>query len=79
MCNAACIEFGKRHLREKDIRGKSVIEVGALDVNGSLRSVVQTFGPGNYIGVDIKEGRGVDLICEHPRFSAVSGPGHLTR
>jgi hypothetical protein len=40
MCNAACIRFGKAQLSKDDIRMKRVIEVGALDLNGSLRGVV---------------------------------------
>jgi SAM-dependent methyltransferase len=64
MCRKACIDFGKSCLREDDIKGKSVIEVGALDVNGSLRSTVESFAPGSYIGVDIQTGPGVDIICD---------------
>lgn len=63
MCNQACIEFGKSNLRAEDIRHKSVIEVGSLNVNGSLRSIVDAFAPHSYIGVDIQMGPGVDKIC----------------
>ena len=64
MCNTACIEFGKVHLTKEDVRGKSVIEVGSLDVNGSLRSIAEAFDPSSYTGVDIQMGRGVDLVCD---------------
>ena len=50
--------------KEKDIRGKSVIEEGALDFNGSLRPIVENFSPSSYIGVDIEAGPGVDQICD---------------
>ena len=64
MCNKTCIDFGKAHLAEEVIKGKSVIEVGSLDVNGSLRQVAAAFAPSSYIGVDIQMGRGVDQVCK---------------
>lgn len=63
MCNKSGIEFGRKNLKEEDIRNKSVIEVGSLDVNGSLRPIVEAFHPHSYIGVDICKGQGVDLVC----------------
>ena len=64
MCNEACIEFGRAILQEEEIRGKSVIEVGSMDVNGSLRPTVEAYGPKRYIGVDFQMGPGVDLVCD---------------
>jgi len=63
MCHKSCIDFGKRIIREEYIKNKSVIEVGSTDINGSLRSIVELFGPSEYIGVDIQNGPGTDRIC----------------
>jgi SAM-dependent methyltransferase len=63
MCTESCIDFGKKCIKEEDIRGKSVIEVGSFDINGSLRPVAQALGSSSYIGVDIEFGPGVDQIC----------------
>ena len=63
MCNPACLAYGEAQLSEADIRGKRVIEVGARNVNGSLRKYVEQFGPSSYVGVDIEAGRGVDEVC----------------
>ena len=63
MCNASCIIFGVDSLKQKEIRGKRVIEVGSYDVNGSLRSIVQDLKPKEYVGIDIVEGPGVDVVC----------------
>lgn len=64
MCNRACLTFGQAHLSREEIRGKDVIEVGARDVNGSLRRDLEAFGPRRYLGVDIEMGPGVDEICD---------------
>jgi predicted O-methyltransferase YrrM len=63
MCNPACIAFGRKQLRAGDVAGKDVLEVGSFDVNGSLREVVESLGPKQYLGVDLRPGPGVDEIC----------------
>jgi SAM-dependent methyltransferase len=63
MCNKACLDFGEANLSEKDVKGKRIIEVGARDVNGSLRSIAERHQPAEYIGVDIESGPGVDEVC----------------
>lgn len=63
MCNAACVKFGIDYLNKSDIYGKRVIEIGSLDINGSLRTDIEKYEPKEYIGVDIKKGPGVDIIC----------------
>ena len=64
MCNAYCISFGAINLKPEEVKGKRVIEVGSYDVNGSLRSLVESYYPAEYIGVDIAEGPGVDVISK---------------
>lgn len=63
MCNPACIDFGARVVSADDVRGKRVIEVGSMNVNGSLRATIEALGPARYIGVDLGEGPGVDEVC----------------
>ncbi|MCO4095146.1 MAG: class I SAM-dependent methyltransferase [Acidovorax sp.] len=41
--------------------GGKVLEVGSLDINGSVRSF---FAADRYIGVDVAEGPGVDEVCQ---------------
>jgi len=60
LCSKSCIDFGKKVLREDDIRGKTILEVGSRNVNGSLRDICMEFNPKEYIGIDIEEGSGVD-------------------
>ena len=64
MCNAYCVLFGALNLKKEEIQGRKVIEVGSRDANGSLRPLLESFKPEQYIGVDIIKGRGVDVICK---------------
>ena len=63
MCNAYCVLFGALNLKKEEIQGRKVIEVGSLDVNGSLRPILESFKPKQYVGVDIIKGRSVDILC----------------
>ena len=42
-------------------RGARVLEVGSLDINGSVRDL---FSDCDYTGVDLALGPGVDLACQ---------------
>jgi len=42
-------------------KGTKVLEVGSLNINGSVR---QFFEPDQYIGCDLGEGAGVDIVCQ---------------
>lgn len=63
MCTQSCLDFVREHLTKLEVRGRSVLEVGALDVNGSARSLVTRHGPASYTGVDMQAGPGVDEVC----------------
>lgn len=64
MCSPAVIEFARSVLTESEVEGKRVIEVGALDVNGSVRPIIESYRPAVYVGIDIQMGPGVDVICD---------------
>lgn len=74
MCNLSCLEFGHDNLTPSDIRGKSVIEVGSRNINGSLRPFVESLAPASYLGVDMVSGGGVDEVCEAGRLVERFGP-----
>jgi SAM-dependent methyltransferase len=44
-----------------------VLEVGSLDINGSVR---QFFTGCDYIGIDLGQGRGVDIVCQGQDYDA---------
>lgn len=47
-----------------DAVGKTVVDIGSRDVNGSLRQVCPAAA--NYIGVDFEPGDGVDVVLDDP-------------
>ncbi len=73
MCNNACIDFARKNIGGVEIGGKSVIEVGSLNVNGSLRPIIEILRPAKYVGVDLALGRGVDVICNGEDLVKVFG------
>jgi hypothetical protein len=45
------------NIHEADVKGKRVLEVGAYNVNGSMREYCLNFKPSEYIGVDLTAGQ----------------------
>lgn len=48
-------------------KNKNVLDVGSLDINGNNRYM---FTDCNYIGIDLGEGRNVDVVCEGQHYDA---------
>ena len=62
MCNVQCLEFARRAIVKADIENRDVLEVGSFDYNGSVKRIVDEYGPVSYLGVDITVGPGVDEV-----------------
>jgi len=56
--------FIDSHATKDNFYGKSVIEVGAYDVNGSPRTLITPLQPSVYISTDMRAGKGVDVVCD---------------
>lgn len=63
MCNPDCINWCAGNLSRAEVAGERVLEVGSLNVNGSLRQTIELLGPLDYIGLDVVKGPGVDVVC----------------
>jgi SAM-dependent methyltransferase len=61
-------------VRAEEIRDKAVLEVGACNVNGSVRGYVESLAPGRYLGVDLESGPGVDEVCRAEELVERYGP-----
>ena len=63
MCHGSCLKFSSKHLTDSLCSDKRILDVGSHNTNGSPRTAIMPFKPSEYIGVDIMEGKEVDLIC----------------
>jgi len=63
------MDFLKRELKSSEIEGFELLEVGAQDVNGSPREVIEPLRPRKYVGVDFTKGKGVDVVLDVAKLS----------
>src|SRR5438046_8138594 len=73
VCNAACILFGFRSISASEVAGKRCLEIGSADRNGSLRPIIESYHPREYIGIDVEPGPGVDRVAEAGKIARVFG------
>lgn len=69
MCHPSVLSYISRAIPPDEVRGRWVLDVGACDVNGSARSVLQPYGPAEYTGVDVAPGLGVDVVVNCERLA----------
>ncbi len=59
------LEFFINHTEPSDFNDKRILEVGSRYVNGSVRPYILKFSrPESYVGVDIEEGKFVDIVLD---------------
>jgi glycosyltransferase involved in cell wall biosynthesis len=73
--HASVLGFFVSVLGSSEVRGKSVLEVGSGDVNGSVRPIVEARNPAFYLGVDMTEGPGVDKVLDATKLTEELEPG----
>lgn len=75
MCRGLVIEFFFENTTVEEFRGKKVLEIGSRYVNGSVRPFVERFlMPASYVGIDIEQGRYVDLVVPVGQLVSRFGP-----
>lgn len=67
------MQFVARVISQKDIEGKYVLEVGSRNVNGSVRPYIMSLNPKTYIGIDLVNGRDVDIVMNADRILEIFG------
>lgn len=63
MCHESVIAWAGSVLTPTITTGRTVVEVGSYDVNGTVRPVIEPHAK-SYLGVDIMDGPGVDVVCD---------------
>ena len=71
----SAMAFACPALTAGDVAGRSVLEAGSLNVNGSVRGHVESLGPASYRGTDMRPGPGVDVVCDAADLPARFGAG----
>lgn len=64
MANVSCIVFAVINVSREEVKEKRIIEVGSYDVAGSLRPIIESWKPAEYIGIDLEMGPGVDIVLK---------------
>lgn len=60
----SCLDFVRKVLKEEEVKGRKILEVGSKNINGTVRSIFEDLGCSQYIGIDKEAGDGVDLIID---------------
>ena len=71
MCHSSVHEFFRAEMSASDVAGRTVLEVGSRDVNGTVRPLLAALGARAYVGVDVAAGPGVDRLCDVASLAAV--------
>ncbi len=77
MCSTSSLIFCLSNVAPAEVVGKRVLEVGSLNVNGSVRAVLEHWGPSEYIGIDAVDGEGVDRVADITALSDIFPHGHF--
>jgi SAM-dependent methyltransferase len=61
-----------KEVTETKLSKNHVLEIGSLDINGSVRSLFDELvrDGGSYLGIDVQEGPGVDLVADASVYSS---------
>jgi hypothetical protein len=73
MCHPSVLEWVSKTLTLDDVFDRSVIEVGALNVNGSVRPMIEEMGARTYLGTDVQMGPGVNHVIDAATLPRIYG------
>lgn len=62
--HGSVMQYLRNKVTKAEIQGKSVLEIGSYNVNGTARDVIVPFAPKQYLGIDQGPGPGVDRVLD---------------
>ncbi|MCC5833749.1 MAG: class I SAM-dependent methyltransferase [Opitutales bacterium] len=68
------IVFTAKMLTPEKVKGRRIIDVGSCDFNGSIRPLLESYSPVEYMGIDVLEGPSVDRVMDANDMVEVFGP-----
>ena len=57
-------KYTKQVITKDIVKGQDVLEVGSMNVNGSIRPHIMSLSPNSYIGLDFRSGPEVNLVLD---------------
>jgi len=60
--HASVHQFFKDHTKAEMFKAKKILEVGSLDINGSVKPFIMQSSPESYLGIDFMGGSMVDKV-----------------
>lgn len=66
--------FVSKAISKKDIKAAEILEIGSYNINGSTRNIFELLEPNRYVGIDIKKGENVDVVCKIEDILLKFGP-----
>ena len=57
-----------KKMHPDNFKNAQILEIGSLDVNGSIRDRKELFEDCEYLGIDLRAGKDVDLVVDYTRF-----------
>lgn len=62
--HGSVMQYLRSKVAKNEIKGKTVLEIGSYNVNGTARDVIIPFAPKQYLGIDQGPGPGVDRVVD---------------
>jgi len=67
--NDTILSFASQTIKLEDVKDKDVLDIGSLNVNGTLKTGFMNHKANSYHGIDVVDGKGVDEVISIKDFA----------